>query len=66
MSSSPIKKYNTSEIVKTHLLKLKDLKDRGLIKTHELAQMTKLETDLVEIEKRELNKPPSNYPKRNS
>lgn len=63
MSSSPIKKYNTSEIIKDHLLKLKDLKDRGLIKIHELAQMTKLELELVEIERKEGNKNPSLYPK---
>lgn len=53
MSSSPIKKYNTSEIIKDHLLKLKDLKTRGLIKNHEIAQMAKLEIELVELERKE-------------
>ena len=63
MSSSPIKKYNTAEIIRDHLQKLKNLKENGLIKIHELAQMSKLEHDLKDIEAKEHNKSPSLYPK---
>lgn len=63
MSSSPIKKYNTSEIIKLHLLKLKSLKEQNLIKNHELAQMVSLEFELKEIECYEQNKKPSVFPK---
>lgn len=63
MSSSPYKKYHTSEIIRDHLLKLKSLKENGLIKVHELAQISKLEHDLKDIEAKECNKSPSNYPK---
>ncbi len=63
MSSSPIKKYNTSEIIKDHLNKLRSLKDQGSIRPHEIAQMQKLELELVEIQNLESNKTPSNFPK---
>jgi len=63
MSSSPFKNYKNSDIIKDHLCKLKELKNSGLIKIHELAQMIKLEHELVEIERSEGNKTPSNYPK---
>ena len=56
MSSSPFI-YKNSEIIKAHINKLKKLKIDNLIKIHELAQLEKLEFELVEIERRErLNK----------
>ena len=63
MSSSPYKKYHTSEIIKDHLQKLKSIRDNGLIQAHELAQIHKLERELIEIEKAEKLKPISNFPK---
>lgn len=63
MSSSPYKKYHTSEIIKDHLQKLKNRKDIGIIQAHELAQINKLEHELIEIENAEKSKPTSNFPK---
>ena len=63
MSSSPIKNYKYSELIKNHLLKLKSLKEKGLIKVHELVQMNKLENDLIDAERSESNKPSSIFPK---
>jgi len=65
MSSSPYKKYYTSEIIKDHLQKLKNRKECGQIQMHELAQITELEHDLIEVEKNEKSKPKSNFPKAN-
>lgn len=63
MSSSPYKKYHTVEIIKDHLQKLKSLKDSGLIKPHELVQISQLEDELKFIEAKNTNKPISTYPK---
>lgn len=63
MSSSPFKNYKNSDLIKDHLSKLKELKARGIIKNHEMAQMIKLEHELVELERPESNKRPSNFPK---
>lgn len=63
MSSSPYKKYHTSEIIKDHLQKLQLRKDQNQIKPHELAQITQLEEELKNVEHREQNKHPSNFPK---
>ena len=63
MSSSPYKKYHTSEIIKDHLDKLKIRKEQNRIKPHELAQISQLEEELKDIEHREQNKSPSVFPK---
>lgn len=55
MSSSPHKNYHTTEMIKDHVKKLRKLKENGLIKTHELVQLKKLESELTELKNSEIN-----------